>query len=408
MIAFTYNDANKPKPVNWNPSFKSNDKEPYGLFVFKNELANIFPNKNINSIGSTPYEYFNTVFYTNEHNSDSLFNYVFINPNIEIDPPSLRYLMDFVHSGNNIFISSESISQEIADSLHLELSYEPAPKIKIKDTLSIDPLEVDEPIVKMTFADPNFDAETYTYQKTIDNHFISKYDTLNTKVLGYQIVNKKKKVNFIQTKYGEGNIYFHTQPYIFTNFNLLKTANAAYASNVLSYLPIKETLWDDRAVIWAQTIGNPLRFVLSKPALRWAWQLAILSILLFMIFRAKRRQRIIPIVEKLPNTSINFAKTIGNLYHQEGKPEDIVHKKINFFLEHVRSNYLLDTQNLNDDFKRRLQIKSGVAKIEVERLIDFIVKLSKQKEIGENSLALLDNMIYNFYEQSQNYLKIKT
>ena len=120
----------------------------------------------------------------------------------------------------------------------------------------------------------------------------------------------------------------------------------------------------------------------------------------FIIFKAKRRQRIVPIIDKLPNTSIDFAKTIGNLYYQQGKPQDIVNKKITFFLEHIRNTYLLDTQNLNDDFKKKLQSKTGMPQIEIERLVDYIIKLSKLKEIPETSLVLLHNMIDNFYKQT--------
>ena len=54
-----------------------------------------------------------------------------------------------------------------------------------------------------------------------------------------------------------------------------------------------------------------------------------------MIFNAKRRQRVVPIINPLPNTTLDFTKTIGNLYYQEGNHQNIVDKKIIYFLEKI-------------------------------------------------------------------------
>jgi len=33
-------DYNSPKPIDWTPSYSINDKNPYGLYVFNQELPN--------------------------------------------------------------------------------------------------------------------------------------------------------------------------------------------------------------------------------------------------------------------------------------------------------------------------------------------------------------------------------
>jgi hypothetical protein len=110
----------------------------------------------------------------------------------------------------------------------------------------------------------------------------------------------------------------------------------------------------------------------------------------------RRRQRIVPIINKLPNTSEEFAKTIGNLYYHEGETKDIVTKKITFFLEKIRSTYLLDTSVLDENFKKRLHQKSGVEKEEIDRLMNYISFINRKDKVDELFLVTLNKLIDNF------------
>ena len=89
--------------------------------------------------------------------------------------------------------------------------------------------------------------------------------------------------------------------------------------------------------------NSPMRFILSNEGLKWGWYLFLIGMIILMIFNAKRKQRIIPIIKPLTNTTVDFTKTIGNLYFQEGNHDTIMEKKIIYFLEKIRQDYLLDT-----------------------------------------------------------------
>ncbi len=447
MIFFVINDTTGTKPVEWKVTFSKDDKSPYGLQVMFNEMEQLFPDSAVEVSTVTPYQYLLDNFYydlyedeeetveatveeeptdevtveeliegTNyEENSsleDSTYfeedyldyydpkSFLIINPYAEIDDISSDYLLDFVSDGNVVMISSFNFSKKLLDSLQAEIKFDVLPQLELEDSLSIGNIHFKDSELKLTLANKNWDAKSYTYNKGMEGIYFSQLDSIHTTVLGYHQFENTRRINFVKIQYGDGFFYLHTQPFVFTNYNLLKSINAAYAAHALSYIPDWDIIWDDRATLNQNRIDNPLRYMLSQPALRWAWYIALLGTLFFIIFKAKRRQRIVPIIEKLPNTSIDFAKTIGNLYYQQGKPQDIVNKKITFFLEHIRNTYLLDTQNLNDDFKKKLQSKTGMPQIEIERLVDYIIKLNKLKEIPESSLVLLHNMIDNFYKQT--------
>ena len=62
---------------------------------------------------------------------------------------------------------------------------------------------------------------------------------------------------------------------------------------------------------------TPLRFWLQNEPLRWAAYLTIAGLLLFCVFYARRRQRVIPVVEEPKNRSLEFVKLIGTLLLSE-------------------------------------------------------------------------------------------
>ena len=195
---------------------------------------------------------------------------------------------------------------------------------------------------------------------------------------GYEILGKEAGkdglANFIKIKHGKGFIYLHSEPLILTNYYLLKPENERYLQSLFSLLPLRETIWFVGANDEAFESNSVLRFILSKPALRYAWWLLLGGLLLFIIFNAKRKQRIVPIIEPLTNKSVEFVKIIGNLYLQEGDLHDMMAKKAQYFLYHVRTDLLIDTKNLDDNFEKMLHLKTGKSMDKIKKTTDFIKK----------------------------------
>jgi hypothetical protein len=384
------NDFTKPKPIDWTPSFLSSRKSPYGAYILHNELNSFFPKSKIKKTYVTPYEYISEHYdvLDNEDDYKNKLTYFFLNNYIKMGEESCQDLLSFVELGNTVFMAGKNFPNYLADSLHFKTEY-------LYSTT--------EKEMILELANKNISRTKYNYKKAVGNNYFTELDSINTVVLGYnkELDLEDKQINFVKIKYGKGNFILNTQPYAFTNYHMLESNHAVYVADCFSYIPDNNILWDERNKAQSDEIKSKLRFILSKPALKYAWFTTLGALLLFMIFRAKRRQRIIPIIEKLPNTSIAFAKTIGNLYYQEGNPKDIINKKITFFLEYLRNTYLLDTQNLNSDFKKRLHHKTGVPQDEINRLIDYVYNLSNNSEPQENSLMTLNKLIDKFYKKTQ-------
>ena len=255
LILILVSDYNKPKPIDWRPTYSVNDKIPYGLYVFDKEIGRILKKQKIQRISAvTPYEFLDS-----KYDEDSLVETysvkgTFVNISVQnnIDDQSMKEIMYFVSHGNNAFLSMSNFPQPLLDSLKFEYNSNFRPT----DSASV------------WMANKKLSRKIYKSTGDIADYF-SKIDTLNTIVLGYQGNPKKKKnINFIKIPYKNGNFFLHMHPVAFTNYNLLKKDRYQYAENVLSYIPKGDIFWYTKLQTDENISGSPLRYILSQPALK--------------------------------------------------------------------------------------------------------------------------------------------
>lgn len=381
-------DRDQPKPIDWRPTYSVNDKIPFGLFVFDKEINGLFKNRKIERISAvTPYEFLDSKYEEDTLVEDYKIKGTFLSISEfnTIDDQSAKEILYFVSHGNNAFLSMKTFPKPLLDSLKFDF-YSDAQYV------------VNE-INTFWFANKKLDPKKYHLDGGMGDYNFSKIDTLNTIVLGYQGHTNKQRpklqdVNFIKVPYKNGFFYLHTQPAAFTNFHLLKGNDYQYAQSVLSYIPKGDIFWYTKEPKDESISDSPLRYILSQPALKWAWYFFLIGMLIFIIFNAKRKQRIVPILKPLPNSTIDFTKTIGNLYFQEGDHKNIIDKKIIYFLEKIRIDYLIDTSKLDDTFIKKLQLKTGKSEADIQELV-FLINEHRNSYHGslEEDLIRINNVI---------------
>jgi hypothetical protein len=144
--------------------------------------------------------------------------------------------------------------------------------------------------------------------------------------------------------------------------------------------------------------GSPFKFIAHDPALKWAYYLTIVTVLLYMIFEGKRRQRIIPVVQSPKNTSLEFLETIGSLYYHQRDHKSIATKKIAYFFIYIRTKLYLPTNELTAEFREHLSDKTGITPQEINTLIDCIEHIESSEEVTEATLINLNTLIEAFYQ----------
>lgn len=372
------------KPINWAKTFNEKDKIPFGTYVINDQLKTLFPDSEITYIRRSAYEYLDELYDydTNEYSITG--TYLHIDEYANIDEVSGQELTTYASKGNTVFIASSNYPESLLDSLNITTTT----NYNLKGNSSVQ------------LSNPNFKSDSITIERGLNNTFFKTFNTDSTTVLGQQRFGDSLYTNFIKVKYYDGEVILHIQPTVFTNYSLLKNdANATYIENVLGYLPNENILYKSKNKIGGDLSNSKLRFIFSKPALRYAWYLGLVTLLLFLVFNAKRKQRIIKEIKPLENSTIAFTKTIGNLYYETKDHNNLIDKKITYYLEYLRRVYYLDTQTLDDKFIKTLALKADKDKSDIKKLVDKIAVLRANPNCSEQDLLDLNILIEDFYKK---------
>ena len=379
-------DIKHTKTVDWEESFDEKSNKPYGVSVLYKELPSLFNGHKFRTVYHQPASYLkaNSEDGYGEHVAKG--NYMIIGNSDYLEDESIDELLNFVDVGNTLFISDYYFSQKFHDTLDVSVDYIE----NEKDSISYQSLK-------------HLNIEDITLDRNPSDQYFSEFDSINHTVLGYSKIDYKH-VNFLQIPFGKGHVLLHLEPKAFTNYHLLKEDRYKYVEGVLSYLPDNDVYFDSYTKIQTGYDGDVekesnLSWFLEQLSFRWAWYAAIIFGVLFMIFNAKRRQRIIKIINPLQNTTVAFVKTVSNLYFETQDHKNLIDKKITYFLEKIRTDYNLDTANLNEDFIEKLTTKSGKKKEDVKKLINYITLLRTKSEFFEENLIKLNRHIESFYSK---------
>ena len=143
-------------------------------------------------------------------------------------------------------------------------------------------------------------------------------------------------------------------------------------------------------------VTSPMRFVLNQEPLTWAYYVLICGLLIFVLFKGKREQRIVEVIEPLENTSVEFTKTIADLYFQHKDYSDIIAKKIKYFSETLRAKYFLNTNDITEDLIKKLALKSGNTLEDTQKLMHLVKNLKAKTVHSEADLLALNKQIEEF------------
>jgi len=379
VIGYLLAQYYKPKPTDWRTSYLKEDKIPFGLYILYHQMGHLFPGTKITVSGLPVY---NTL--KDNHSNNS--SYLLISGGLELDKTGCGELLKFAGRGNRFFIAAFDFGKFISDTLKLQTgsSFNFAKQKK----------------TRVNFVNPQLKSTAgYTFNKGIGDQYFSKFDTSKVTVLGKDA---EGHVNFIKYTIGKGALYILPNPQLLTNYNLLDPLGAEYAGKALSYLPASGTIiWDEYNTRGNTEDQSVLRVIFGHEQLRWAYELALIGLVIFVLFEMKRRQRIIPIIEPLKNSSVEFVELVGKVYYQQRDNRDIAQKKMNYLMEHIRTNYHLKTTIIDQEFKTALALKSGAGDAAVNALFKTIDRVTEGVGVDDALLIDLNQKIEQFYKQAK-------
>jgi hypothetical protein len=396
VVYFTFTSQTE-KRYQWIESYKVESDQPYGTLFIQKLLAAYRPGQEFTLNDRTP---LHKILDTTD--LQTRIDYVLIGQNIFLDELDRDALLKFIHSGNNAFIATVNLPFDLIDPLFVS-ECDSEIFLTKKDTL---------------FATLNFYNATihsqkgYTYSYRFGKNDLNYYwNTVHpdifcdsTKSITPLAYITPGRVNFFKIPYGEGNLYVHTNPLVFTNYFLTKADKAEYASGVFSHLPGEAIIWDEFSKSKFTQQNNapefsPITYILQQESLRYAWWLMLTAAILYTLFTAKRKQRVIPVLKEKTNTSLEFVKLISALHFQNGNHHDIARKKMKYFFYFIRAKYGIHLQDLTELHRKKLTEKSKVKPTVLETIAHEFDEIDHRSYYHEPNLIDLQVALETFYKQ---------
>lgn len=437
FVLFCLLQVNLPKKFVWSPTFSHVDKQPLGCFVFDSILTQSLPNG---------YHVTKKTFFQldQEHAKEKISVLMVVNQQ-DLKQLDVKYLCNIARRGGKVMVVASSSFDDgrNADTVVVD-ELERTFKVKIEDGMYfslrgiLNGLRAHDNDMYDTIYWNNretmYAAQSYRmfYNMVGGTLFVDSVPkvkrlayTLSTAGYDYKydslyvgdftrfdtIVDKKERIERIDTfaikkvpaavsvPYGKGEVIFVSSPLLFTNYGMLEGNTSVYIFRLMSYLadlPVYRTeayVKTDAMLVAEQ---SPFREFIKRPPLRWALYLALLGVVLFMIFTARRRQRVIPIMSKPANRSLEFIQLIGTLYYQRKDHVDLVRKKFKLFAEELRKTAGVDISDVNTDDSEYLLLaeKTGMNSDRLKKVIRQIrLVLHSEGNISvEEMRSLIDAM----------------
>lgn len=437
FVLFCLLQVNLPKKFIWSPTFSHVDKQPLGCFVFDSVLTQSLPNG---------YHVTKKTFFQldQEHAKEKISVLMVVNQQ-DLKQLDVKYLCNIARRGGKVMVVASSSFDDgrNADTVVVD-ELERTFKVKIEDGMFfslrgiLSGLRAHDNDMYDTIYWNNretmYAAQSYRmfYNMVGGTLFVDSVPkvkrlayTLSTAGYDYKydslyvgdftrfdtIVDKKERIERIDTfaikkipaavsvPYGKGEVIFVSSPLLFTNYGMLEGNTFVYIFRLMSYLadlPVYRTEAYAKTDAMLVAEQSPFREFIKRPPLRWALYLALLGIVLFMIFTARRRQRVIPIMSKPANRSLEFIQLIGTLYYQRKDHVDLVRKKFKLFAEELRKTAGVDISEVNTDDSEYLLLaeKTGMNCDRLKKVIRQIrLVLHSEGNISvEEMRSLIDAM----------------
>lgn len=382
----------------WYEFYRPDEKQPYDLSVSVALLENYFPKEKFAIIKkqldeSLPYD------------TTGKSCYFFIGHSSYLSNNDQLKLFEFVRQGNQAFIAANEFPYGLIENFLDVVMYD-------EEQLRSDT----DSIVSMNFTNPqlknnsgySFDFNFFWQKEIYDWNYFSDSllnDSSSTAIrLG---LIDEQYTNFIKIPYGKGAFYFHSNPIVFTNYHLKEEQRLQYAEKVFSHLEPANIYWDEYSKIPKSSssfgggdIGDnetPLRYILSQPSLKYAWYVLLAIAGLFLIFRTKRTQRMIPVLEQNTNTSLEYIQTISRLYFAQNNHRALALQQMKLFQAFIRNRYALHTKFDDDDFIKKLSVKSQINQSKIRKIAAEYKTISNMQTIEVHQLEEFHLLLEEFY-----------
>jgi hypothetical protein len=384
------------RPVMWYDSLRQTAKQPYDLHFIKHLIQNSPETAKFRELKG-PVDRFLPV----EADEPSL--YIAMGPGLRYQEEQMSALIDFVYEGNHAILSLKYFPQTLLNELiwindTIENQKYQKSFVSSQVQLKYKNSNQQEDSARIYFAN----GKDYT---VVDWYYFDPIVLLDTTIA--EIGRIDTFINMIEIPIGSGKFVLHATPLAFSNLHLSNPEVLHYANYVFGQSTHRNVYWEVYNIISIEDAYNqdyyrdeslsrsrvmvpgegPLFFILSFPAFRNAWYVLLGGALLYLMFMGKRKQRPVPVLKPLENTSLDYIKTIGEVYFRHTDAKEMGLHLLQGFFRDFYKTYRMPWEPVKPGFVDLLTQKSGLDFDTVSKAVRYISTVNNTRFFGDEQLA---------------------
>lgn len=359
-----------PKPISWTYTYEGQDKNPYGGWIAQHYLDRIIAG-DIRSVKSS---WWADTASPNLPRHDE--TYVIITHDFSPDNEASRRFINFVRSGGTLFIASDKLSDSVASSFGVET----------RSRAVADTMRMILGDTTVTYAMHAFNyANTFTSDDTLTWQALARCDT---------------SVVMARRQFGKGVLILCGTPDVLTNKSFLDSSTRRIPVAILSALPAKPVVWDEYYKPKHADDVTVNKAIGAIPGLSLAYWILVCTGFLYLLLAGRRRQRPIPIVHPVRNTSLDFVSTVGRLYFRRHDNQNLSSKLSRLFRDHVVNRLRLRIDVDTETLAQNISAASGADIALVNDILRRVSHADSGLEFSDEETVAFHNDILKFQQQS--------
>ena len=409
LLLIYWAESTKPKSFDWRVTYQPESTEPFGCKLFDEMMQRTMPkgyeltDKNLEQL-------------VQDSITSSQHNILILNENAPINgynkPHQLDSIYKLVRMGSNVLIAQDSFGT-LSDSLgieHIEYTYLSGMFSQLQmsesDTLvwrgtSPGPYPWQNYYLKPIMSGAGMCVSSPDWEKFIVKNINTPFSYYDYDEEKYLYPSEERTI-FIRRKIGKGSLYLLTAPLLLSNYSITHEPTAQLALRIMNCLSDKPTLRTTAYLPKPRPEQTPqISYISTQAPLLMAYRLALLGVLLFFIFNAKRRQRAIPVVPAPTNHQLEFVKQIGTLYYQRADHADLTLKKFQYLKEYLRREVQIDISEPSGDEESipQLAALTGYSERHLKDVVSNLRVLERQQHpyLSQDEMTKYINDINNIY-----------
>jgi len=434
MVGAIFYVVNRTKSYEWDVNLREDSYQPYDLGFFRDVLSETFKDDFELIKKSTQFEL------AADSGNGTM---VYVEDGIKLSEDHIEKLLGFIERGNTAFFSSDVIPENLIEEItgvDFDVTYSEiiAPKQESKtNSFSFSHSQIEEStsdnddqvtdeddeeshnlylvdsVAQVKFLDQ--DTINYTFKfiqkdsleeftwhgmdSVIFNDYNSEEDFTPISVLNDSLI------YYFSMNYGEGALYVHLNPILFSNIYFKETSGFNYANRILEDFN-EGHVYYNQYYTYLNTGSNedykgnstsPLTFILKHKSLKWTLYTILILSLLYVLFSFKRRLPIIPYFNSPKNTSVNYVKALSSFYLSAKNHTVLAEEMMANFRHYLRNRYRLNTTLKKEELIPLIAKNSGLPEVDISAIFDKEFKINFGEDSKSKGLIRLYKALESFY-----------